>query len=168
LGLVTPASLQFDFITPPSITSPANNATLPTFGPGSTVQFALGTGAGTGPGFNGITFFHEAEAAGFFAFWDIMVAPGTTSVTLPAVFPSKPMFDEGFAAVNVETFRFTFPGFAFADFFDADLPANVAAVLTERTCGADTSHFFQIGVPFTAARPRTLEERVLRHKGPTR
>jgi hypothetical protein len=163
LGLLTPATLDVPFIGPPTIVSPANNASLPTYGPGSVVDFDLGTGAGTGPGFNGITFFHEAEVEELFTFWDILVAPATTLVTLPAVFPGKPMFLQGFAAVNVETARFgLFPGFVFADFFDVNLPANVAQVEAQRVCGADRSHFFTVGLPFRAGPPDELQRRAAR------
>lgn len=156
----TPLSLSVPFIGPPTINAPADGASFPSYGAGSVVDLDLGTAAGIGPGFNGITFFHEADSGELISFWDILVSPQTLAVTLPPVFPSKPMFAPGFAAVNVDTTRFVFPGFSFASFFDANLPANVAAVLQDRLCGASRSHFFTIGAPLTKAPPRELVRRV--------
>jgi len=162
----TPLSLSVPFIGPPTINAPADGASFPSYGAGSVVDLDLGSAAGIGPGFNGITFFHEADSGELISFWDVLVSPQTLTVTLPPVFPSKPMFEPGFAAVNVDTTRFVFPGFSFASFFDSNLPANVAAVLEDRICGASRSHFFTIGAPLTKAPPRELVRRVAERRRP--
>ncbi|HEX6885418.1 MAG TPA: hypothetical protein VF530_18730 [Planctomycetota bacterium] len=161
----TPLSLSVPFIGPPTINEPADGASFPSYGAGKVVDLDLGTAAGVGPGFNGISFFHESQSGDLLSLWNILVSPQTLAVTLPPVFPSKPMFTPGFAGVNVDTTRFVFPGFSFAGFFDANLPANLAAVLEDRICGASRSHFFTIGVPFQAAPPRELVRRVLAARG---
>jgi hypothetical protein len=141
---VTPSALTVKLLGPPAIQSPVNQALFASYGPGARVAFTLGTGAGTPVGFNDVVFVGHAGAVGVFTFWEILMAPTQTRVTLPPVFPTKPMFDWGTHQVSVETARFDFPGFAFATFFDQDLPNRLAAIDAGPLCSARRLHTFGI------------------------
>jgi len=150
LGNTTPTSLTVNFIGIPTIQNPANNAVFPSYGTGSMVQYTLGSGNGQTAGFNNVTLVGEGKASQIFTFWDIFAPPTANKVTLPAVFASKPMFSDGFYAVNVEATRFPFSGFDYSTFFDEDLPSKVAAVIASELCTGDRSHFFLVGTQLTA------------------
>jgi hypothetical protein len=162
LDHTTPTTIAVDFLGTPTIISPANNAVFSSYGTGSVVQFTLGSGNGTTSGFNNVTFVGESKAADLFTFWDIFIPPTATTLTIPPVFASKPMFGDGFYAVNVEMTRFPLPGFDYATLFDQDLPGNVAAVEMSQICGGDASHFFLVGTLLTpdAGRRLHLRERL--------
>lgn len=160
LGNSTPTSLQVAFLGTPTIQAPADNATFTSYGAGRVVQYTLGSGNGTSSGFNSISFFGLDKANNVTIFWDILVPATTTSVTLPPVFASKPMFaSPGFYAVNVDTVRFDFPSFVFATFFDQNLPSNVAAVMASEICDGDRSHFFTVNSPLVSGAGPTAADR---------
>ena len=147
LGNSTPTMLTVDFLGTPTIQEPENNAMLPTFGPGDTVEFTLGSGSSSTSGFNSIIFVGEADP---FTFWEIIVPPGETHVTIPEVFANKPMFTDGFYGMTAGAVRFDFPGFDYANFFDENIATNIAAIFESEVCDAEQSSFFIVGTPPTA------------------
>jgi hypothetical protein len=157
-GNSTPSALAFAFLTPPTIQQPTNGASFADYGPGDVVDFTLGTGTGATPGLNLVSFVVDIGKE-VFVFWDVIVAPGVTTLTVPPVFPGKPMFGAGFAQVTVDTLRFDFPGFAYADFFDRNLATNVEAVVANPLCEASQGHSFTIGLASEASGPPSLRAR---------
>lgn len=153
-GTTTPTALTIPFLTPPTILEPVDQSVFQTYGPGRTVTFLAGAGTGSTPGLNRVAFLHTTGDR--LVTWEILLAPGATALTLPAVFPNKPMFGFGPATVTVDTIRFTFPGFSFPSFFDRNLPAHVAAVELDPICNADRTHSFSVGIA-RAGTPRPGE-----------
>src|SRR5262249_54267577 len=75
-----------------------------------------------------------------------LVSPGTSTVTLPALFPGKPMFPSGSYFLNVETVRVELPGLVFGTSFDQNFASNLAAIQAAKSCDASSSSLFSVGL----------------------